>query len=420
MKSKLFTICLFGCLIFNSVQAQWVSQNSGVVTSLFGVSFTDILNGIAVGDSGLVLKTNTGGNSWSIVRAVSGTNNSLLGVTMVNGSTGFAVGVAGTILSTSNGGTNWASQNSGTTNNLNSVFFINTNTGWAAGLGGTLIKTINGGNSWFSSSAALPDDFYCVNFIDANTGFATGANNALGTVYFTSNGGANWTVQSNPTPNGDIILCLAHTTGSTLVGGTQFGGFIITTDFGNNWSDISDPDPSHGDVNSMSFGDANHGAAVGSVGTSGAEAWNTVNGGNTWNEQVVTQALGNIFAVSMANINIGWAVGVVGEILKTTDGGAIGIKKISNTVPVNFTLSQNFPNPFNPTTNIKFDIAKTSDVGITVYDILGKEVEVIVNQNLKPGSYETNWNASKYSSGVYFYRLSAGSFVQTKKMILTK
>ncbi len=99
----------------------------------------------------------------------------------------------------------------------------------------------------------------------------------------------------------------------------------------------------------------------------------------------------------------------------------IGIKTISNEVPQNFELYQNYPNPFNPATFISFDIPKASAVNLVVYDAAGRVVEVIAdNVNLPSGKYEAAWDASKYASGIYFYRLQAGSFTDTKKMILVK
>jgi hypothetical protein len=98
----------------------------------------------------------------------------------------------------------------------------------------------------------------------------------------------------------------------------------------------------------------------------------------------------------------------------------VGIKPISTEIPARFNLDQNYPNPFNPSTSIRFDIAKASLVKITVFDVTGREVEVIANENVKPGKYEATWDASKYSSGVYFYQLTAGEFTDTRKMILSK
>ncbi len=89
-------------------------------------------------------------------------------------------------------------------------------------------------------------------------------------------------------------------------------------------------------------------------------------------------------------------------------------------IPVEFSLSQNYPNPFNPTTTIKFGIPKEVKVVLKVYDILGKEVATIVNQKMDPGYYRYEWNGVPFASGVYFYRLDAGSFVKIKKMVLIR
>jgi hypothetical protein len=97
-----------------------------------------------------------------------------------------------------------------------------------------------------------------------------------------------------------------------------------------------------------------------------------------------------------------------------------GVKVLDTGVPASYSLSQNYPNPFNPATNIKYSIKQQSQVSLKVYDVLGKEVESLVNQNQNAGSYEVNFNASKLASGVYIYRLTAGDFVQSMKMILIK
>ena len=96
------------------------------------------------------------------------------------------------------------------------------------------------------------------------------------------------------------------------------------------------------------------------------------------------------------------------------------IKKINEIIPESYKLSQNYPNPFNPKTNIKFDLPKASNIKLIVYDALGREVTTLVNEELKAGSYQVDWDGSGYPSGVYFYRLEVGNFVETKKMLLIK
>lgn len=89
-------------------------------------------------------------------------------------------------------------------------------------------------------------------------------------------------------------------------------------------------------------------------------------------------------------------------------------------VPKNFELTQNYPNPFNPSTTIEYSIPKDAAVSVKIYDILGKEVATLVNDQKSAGTYILNWNASNFSSGIYFYRLTAGEFTETKKMFLVK
>lgn len=104
----------------------------------------------------------------------------------------------------------------------------------------------------------------------------------------------------------------------------------------------------------------------------------------------------------------------------------IGIQPVSSEVPKSFSLLQNYPNPFNPSTNIKFNIpalegnGRDHSVQLKIYDMLGKEVSTLVNESLKPGSYEVQWNASAFPSGIYFYRLITEGYTQTNKMILVK
>ena len=89
-------------------------------------------------------------------------------------------------------------------------------------------------------------------------------------------------------------------------------------------------------------------------------------------------------------------------------------------IPSEYKLHQNYPNPFNPTTNIKFDLPKDSKVSLKIYDLKGSELANLVETSMTAGSYDVDWNASKYASGVYFCRLVAGDYVQTNRMVLVK
>ena len=124
-------------------------------------------------------------------------------------------------------------------------------------------------------------------------------------------------------------------------------------------------------------------------------------------------------------------VGTDEYILRTTDGGGqinVSIRKQSEKISTHFSLSQNYPNPFNPSTKIKFDIAPSPTSGegrgevvkLIIYDILGREVATLVNEELKPGSYEYEWNGSNFASGIYIYKLETSYFSNAKKMVLIK
>ncbi len=104
-------------------------------------------------------------------------------------------------------------------------------------------------------------------------------------------------------------------------------------------------------------------------------------------------------------------------IFDTTD---VGISNYSSVIPDKFALYQNFPNPFNPTTTIKFDIAKSTVTSVKVYDMLGQEISNLVNEVLSPGSYQYSFNASDYPSGIYYYSIKTEEFNEVRKMILIK
>jgi len=123
----------------------------------------------------------------------------------------------------------------------------------------------------------------------------------------------------------------------------------------------------------------------------------------------------------------GYISGDGGVILKTTNGGITALTKNESQVPAVYKLYQNYPNPFNPTTKIKFDTppqpspkGREQWVKLVIFDVLGREITYLVNQQLTPGTYEVEWNASNNPSGVYFYRLITEGFSDTRKMVLIK
>jgi hypothetical protein len=153
--------------------------------------------------------------------------------------------------------------------------------------------------------------------------------------------------------------------------------------------------------------------------------WNSGNAGG-----VYAKNFGLISAYGGSGINL-YGQELLGCVL---DGVVYGdtsmltvINLLSSEIPLEFSLSQNYPNPFNPVTKIKFQVPKSplsfgegQGVGLKIYNALGHEVQILVNESLQPGTYEVDWDASNFPSGVYFYELTSGDFTQTKKMVLLK
>ena len=133
--------------------------------------------------------------------------------------------------------------------------------------------------------------------------------------------------------------------------------------------------------------------------------------------------MGNITVFSLYIFNnFIYAGASVNSVYRRPLGELVGI--VSNKIVSEFSLSQNYPNPFNPVTRIKFQIEKPGFVKFVVFDVLGQKVAELVNKQLQPGTYETEWSATgggtNYPSGVYFYKLTTPDFTQTKKMVLIK
>jgi hypothetical protein len=126
-----------------------------------------------------------------------------------------------------------------------------------------------------------------------------------------------------------------------------------------------------------------------------------------------------LLSVYFIDQNVGWAVGGEGAIIHTVNSGT-PVEYDNSNLPKYYSLIQNYPNPFNPSTVISYQLPVISYVTLKVYDILGREVETLVNEEKPAGSYEAQFNASGLTSGIYFYQINAGEYSKTKKMILLR
>jgi len=219
-----------------------------------------------------------------------------------------------------------------------------------------ILKTTDGGNIWIETYSLLNMSFYDICFTSINTGTVVG-------------GGWN---------------------------GTNEEGIILqTTDGGNHWGSCNND--LIGSFQGVDFIDVNNGVAV----------------GNEYKNANYSISYGTILKTTDGGIS--WTI------LRTINGGVTSInEKQIGKLPDGYLLEQNYPNPFNPTTKIKFAIPKSSFINLKIYDILGREVATLINEDKPSGTYEETWNTANVSSGVYFYQLKSGNYIQTKKMILFK
>ena len=153
--------------------------------------------------------------------------------------------------------------------------------------------------------------------------------------------------------------------------------------------------------------------------TNGGASWHRWNNGMP--DATVITELSYIDSVTTGKFYIVAATYGRGIIIREASGDdPIGIEPVSGNIPARYSLGQNYPNPFNPVTNISFDIPKSGNVKLVVFDINGKETATVINRNMIAGTYKADFDASNLASGVYFYRLIADGFTDVKKMVLVK
>ncbi len=382
-------------------------------------------NYVFIGGNGTLLKTQTGGNNWEKID-LNVPNQSYLQARAIwftdqlHGWAGLELeGGHGAILRTTDGGSSWMNQ----VDSIYRVFditFINNTTGWFIS-GDKIYKTTDGGINWLNQSQLSEVELVSLQFIDNNIGWTGGY---IG-LYKTEDGGNSW---NEVFPLGiDISVVGIHflnqIEGWVITnGGSNGPGIFKTTDGGISWVDQSITNSIGIYYNDLFFIDNSEGWLVGSDALSNALLLYTSDGGNNWNAMYFPSSH-YLDKISFINENDGWILGERGTILHTTNGGVTFIEDENNpTQPIEFLLQQNYPNPFNPSTKISWQAPVSGWQTLKVYDILGNEVATLVDEYRNAGSYNVQFriNNVQLSSGVYFYQLRAGEFVETRKMILLK
>lgn len=411
-------ILMFILFYFSSqiAQGQWIIQQSGVTSALYDIEMINQFTGWSCGVGGTILKTTNGGTNW-IQQMTNVPTKPLFGIHPVNENVVYAAGWFSTILKTTNGGDNWvAIENGGPPvyGNYFSVFFINELTGWIGEnniMGqGDVKKTTDGGISFFSSyTFGWPEDMY---FKDSLNGIGV---DGAATIHKTTNGGSSWT-SFTIAGSGDLyrVSFINNFTGFTVASYTH--KVYRTTNFGSNWSEISVVMDVQEALRSIKFSSD----SIGWIGGNYSRLYKTTNQGINWQRENINT--GYILNIASFNDSILWTCGPGGKIFHTTNGGEplVGIQNISSEIPESFDLNQNYPNPFNSETIIEFSIKIKSNYKLEIINSLGRIVEILLNEELNPGSYKINFNANEIPSGLYFYRLSSENILETKKFILIK
>ncbi len=426
-----FLISTFFILISVNLFAQWYQQTPP--TTQFNAMSVQFLNANIgwAGGGFVLLKSVDGGTNWN--QQTTPPNYNIQSMHFISEQKGWLVGGLNQIVFTTDGGTNWNSHILNLPFVFYSVFFINENVGWIAGDGGKILKTTNGGTNWTEQTSNLTKALKVIYFMNENLGWVGGGSDYART----TDGGATWTKINAFSELRDIQFIDANNGYATSTTGAN-NLVLKTTDSGLTWQDGPPLTVGVGYRYSIHFTDLNTGYAVGysflMIGSPGIQK--TTDGGASWVTQTLNPDLlgGTFMSVQFIDANTGWAVGSLGAIYKTTNGGVTFVGDENGSLPNEFSLEQNYPNPFNPSTRISWHSPVSGHQTLKIFDMLGNEVATLVDEYREAGSYGVEFNsvktlrtsaslsnrATSLPSGIYFYKLRAGNFSETKKMILTK
>jgi murein DD-endopeptidase MepM/ murein hydrolase activator NlpD/photosystem II stability/assembly factor-like uncharacterized protein len=368
-------------------------------------------------------------------------------------------GALGVFLSTNNG-TSWTEMNSGLTNTNVGSLTVTPGEHLFAGTQNGIFRSTDSGNSWsqvglaglhigflFSTPTAIfaTDGCFCsgiyrslddgTSWVQMNSGLDDGCVNALSLsdqgslfagsgvsgIYRSTDNGIFWDKKNSGLLSPNITSIVKGSSGELYAGtqtniytGQPGAGVFRSTDNGESWQQITSGLPTN-EIGRLAVNSLGYVFAA----ISGQGVYRSLDKGNSW--EPVGAGMGENSTVSaFAFDNSGYVFAAAGGIVYRSVQPVTHVQHASETVPSSFLLSQNYPNPFNPSTTIEFALPKSAYVMLRVYDVLGRQVAQLVNEKLSPGTYTRQWDARDLASGVYFYRLSTGDFVQTKKLLLLR
>lgn len=426
-------IILFLKTDINSQSQYWHNIQVNFVLPVTGIYFYDSLKGwyVTNGMNANLGITRDGGANW-FYSVIDSSIYDLKSIYFINENTGWTVGSFFVIRKTTNGGYTWVNQDNMLEMDYRTVHFSNLNTGFIGGRDGIIIKTTNGGTNWNIAylSSVQYSEVVCQHWLNHDTGWLAGTN----ILVKTTDCGAtfeNFYGYFPPSSNGyngflDIYFVNENTGWVSGINIDQKNLFK-TTNGGYNWEYQENPVQHEGytrQINGIKFINENTGWGA----SSALMMIKTTNGGTNWTIDLTNNTFDGFFCVEKNLKNRVWTGSDMGRLWYRDSLYIVNINNISSTIIRNFKLYQNYPNPFNPITRICFDIPKEFDTKISgdskitlkVFNILGKEVAILVNEKLRTGAYEVIFDGGNLSGGVYFYRLQTDSYNETRKMILMK
>jgi len=402
MKYFFLLVLIATCVL----QAQWIPLNSSFGKRISGLHVEGNTI-IASTDSNGVYFSSNGGQTWT-QRNSGITNLRVLSLAKRNNIIAAGTYGAGVFISTNNG-SSWSVSTNGMTLPYIFALYITQNNNIFAGSGGYggYIST-NMGSNWTTNLLTT----YVVNCYTITPAgyYLCGAGPRI---YKSTNEGTSWSQLASGNAAMEDIITIPKVGGgfNILVGSSD--GMFISTNEGVSWSEINSG-IAYRIINSLAASGTNVFA-----GSHGGGVYLTTNNGTNWT--AINTGLTNLFVMKLF---IDGAYIYAG-----TENGVIWRRELSQVITSiedeiedlnSFSLHQNYPNPFNPSTNLSFVIGHSSFVSLKVFDVLGKEVATLVDEFRNAGAYEINFDASDLPSGIYFYRMTAGNFTETKKMILTR
>ncbi len=368
-------------------------------------------------DTSYVLYTTDSGDSWRVQFKAAPFRINV--IDFVDENTGFAGGTSVNgkfIMKSTNGGENWAIIFDELGNEVSDLDFVDPEFGWYCEdeplFGGGVFRTTDGGNSW--QRLTEPGAFSKLFFLNKDTGWVN-ANGTQRRLYRTTNGGLNWQLQFVSAFEIDAIFFLDSQRG-WMRGGPEVGtnGVSYTTNGGFNWTSSNGNVPGGWDVEFVN-------EHTGYAGASSRKVLKSTDGGRNFGYQVSPLFDTRSGSFLRNDTALGW-MGLVG-LISTVDGGGklTDILNSNLELAYEFSLHQNYPNPFNPTTKISFELAKSGNAELSVFDIRGVRVKTLINKMMSAGSHVVDFNASDLSSGVYLYSLNVdGKQMGVRRMTLLK